>query len=464
MTGALSGSRITLLQRIAAWCQAARLDEMPAEVVHAGKRCILDTIGVTLAAARHPARQCILGYARQSYPSEAASVIGSRDRLSPVGAALVNGTAGHLLDFDDTSYTGIMHGSTVVLPAALAATEHAGEDGRRLLEAFVVGSEVAYAVALVCTTQHYYKGWWSTGTFGAIGAAAASARALGLAQAETAVALSLAAIQACGMKAAFGTDAKPYLAGRAAAIGVEAALLAAAGLDGPPAALEDRNGFIQLLNDGKADPGALDTLGTIWRLVEPGILFKQYPVCSGAHAAVELTQHLLREHRIAGDRVHRAVYEVSPTVAISLVHDRPRSIQQAQFSMPFAIGVVLAKGALDIESLSDATLADPQVRAAMEKVVMHRDDSLQNEQAPECARVTLTIDDGREIRGYLGQPTGMPEKPLSDERLREKFLRCADAGGISHAETQRLLAHLEQIELAAAPLPRHDVPATLGEN
>lgn len=453
-------SSATLLQEIAAWCHSTALDDMPAEVVHAGRRCVLDTVGVALAAASHPARQRILQYAYRAYPSNEVGVIGSRDRLSPVGAALVNGTAGHLLDFDDTSYTGIMHGSAVVLPAAMASSEYAGGDGRRMLEAFVIGSEVAYAVALLCTTQHYYKGWWSTGTFGAIGAAAASAKALRMTPAGTTAALALATVQACGMKAAFGTDAKPYLAGRSAAIGVEAALLAAEGFGGPPAALEGANGFLQLLTDGVVDPAAVDALGSTWRLVDPGIMFKQYPVCSGAHAAVELTQHLLRAHGLTGDRILRAVYDVSPTVAISLVYDRPESVQQAQFSLPFAIGVVLARGELTIESLQQSALSDARVRAAMAKVEMRRDDSLRDPAAPEGARVTLITDDGREIRGHLGQPRGMPGRPLSDEHLREKFLCCAQAGGIPHAEARHLLGHLERIETAVTPLPRHDVPTT----
>lgn len=446
----------TLAERIAAWGASLNLDAVPNDVIRVAKRCIVDLVGVTLAAAPRPEIRRILDYARRAYAPGAAGALGFQDRLSPVGAALVNGMAGHVLDFDDTSYTGIMHGSTVVLPAALAATEHVGGDGRQLLEAFVVGSEVTYAVAMLCTTSHYYKGWWSTATFGAIGAAAAAAKALGHSAAETTSALALAAIQACGQKVAFGTDAKPYLAGRAAAIGVEAALLAGGGLRGPSAVLEGRCGFIQLLNDGHFDPAGIDALGKVWRLVEPGIFFKQYPVCSAAHAAVELTQRLLKENGIGGERVRRAICEVTPMVAISLVHSRPKTVQEAQFSMPFAVGTVLACGELDIKSLADATLSNPRVRAAMEKVEMRRVDSLENETEPECARVTLVTNDGNKIQGYLGQPTGMPGNSMTDELLHKKFLRCAAAGGVRDVEACGLLKHLNEIEIAATPLGTFD--------
>ncbi|MBI3370896.1 MAG: MmgE/PrpD family protein [Betaproteobacteria bacterium] len=444
----------TLAERIAAWSSTLDLGAVPVEVVHAAKRCIVDTVGVSLAAAPRPLMRQVLGHVRQVYAPGAAGALGFPDRFSPVGAALVNGTAGHALDFDDTSYTGIMHGSTVVLPAALAATQEVQGDGRRLLEAFIAGSEVAYAVAMLCTTRHYFKGWWSTATFGVFGAAAAAARALGLSAGQTTAALALAGTQAGGQKAAFGTDAKPFIAGRTAALGVEAALLARRGLIGPSAIFEGKTGFLQVLNDGHAEAGSIDAIGKLWRLVDPGIFFKQYPVCSGAHAAVELTQQLLRENALSGDDVRRVICEVAPVVAISLVYDRPATSQEAQFSMPFAIGTLLARGDPGIDALSDEALSDPRMREAMGKVEMRRVDSLHTDEAPEGARVTLITSAGREFQRYLGQPTGTPGNPLTDERLHEKFLRCAKAGGIDDAEARALLEHmvaLENASLALAP-------------
>lgn len=169
----------TLSGRAAAWSSALSLDQVPADVAHAARRCILDLVGVTLAGARDPLCEQTAAHARETHAAGRCTVIGSAGRLHPVGAALANGVAGHVLDFDDTSYTGIMHGSTVVFPAALAAVEHAGGDGRRVLAAFIAGSEVDYAIAMLTGTGHYFRGWWSTATFGIFGAAAA-AHALGL--------------------------------------------------------------------------------------------------------------------------------------------------------------------------------------------------------------------------------------------------------------------------------------------
>ncbi len=440
------GKPATLAGKAAAWASALDLDSVPADVAGVAKRCIADLVGVTLAGAADPLCRKTVGYVRQTSAPGGCTILGQREPTGPVGAALANGTAGHVLDFDDTSYTGIMHGSTVVFPAALAAVEHAGGDGRRLLEAFIAGSEVTYAIAMLAGTGHYFKGWWSTATFGVFGAAAAAARGLGLDEGETRMALAIAGVQASGLKAAFGTDAKPYMAGRAAAIGVEAALLAAQGLSGPADVIENDRGFLRLLNDGHAEPGGIDGLGAVWRLVDPGIFFKQFPVCSAAHAAAQLMAALMETHALAAPDIAEVTCEVTPTVAISLVHDRPATPQEAQFSLPFALGSIMATGDIGISSLNAGVLAEPALRREMAKVTMIRDDGLHTEAAPEGARITIRTTDGRKVTGYLGEPRGMPGNPMSDEELHEKFLRCCEAGGLDRTGAEALHRHLAGLE------------------
>ena len=444
----------THLEHLADWSSSFVLEGVPDEVAHVAKRCIIDTTAVTLAGSSTALAGYISQYASVAYGSGKATVLGMERNLSPVGAALVNGTSGHALDFDDTSYTGIMHGSVVAMPAALATTELVGGDGHRFLEAFIAGSEVTYAVAMLCTTSHYFKGWWSTSTLGVFGAAAAAARAMDLSPNDTLSSLALAGLQTFGLKAAFGTSAKPYLAGRAAAIGVESALLAQRGLSGPAAMFEDDRGFLKLLNDGISDYDGVEKLGKIWRLVIPGIFIKRYPVCSAAHAAVELTIKLLTDNDICGDAVERVLCEVPPVVSISLVYDHPETPQEAQFSMQFAVAAVLMRGDLGIECLSEDVISDQKFRDAMAKVEMRRNDSLESKTEPESARVTLVTKNGDEISDYLGQPVGMPGNPMSDAVLHEKFRRCATVGGLNSATAEALLLHMTDIELAHSPLLR----------
>lgn len=443
----------SIAERLGAWSAALALADVPDAAVVAAKRCIADTLAVAVAGSRTGVAERVAAHVRDTVGDGPCRLLGRAETASPVGASLANGTAAHALDFDDTSYAGIIHGSAIVLPAVLAAAERAGGDGQCLLEAFIAGAEVTYAVGLTVTKSHYMSGWWATGTCGAIGAAAGSARALGLDGERIATAIALATVQASGMIAVLGTDAKPLLAGRAAAMGVEAALLAGTGLSAPAAAFEDRRGFLQLMNDGQADAAGLGALGQTWRLTDPGICIKTYPICSAAHAAAQLTAALLQENAIAGGEVAQVVCEVPDLVAISLVHDDPASPAEAQFSMPFAVGAILAFGDLGPEHLTPETLSQPALREAMAKVAMRRADDLDTPDMrtryPESARVTVATQDGREVTGFLGAPAGMPENPLSDAAFDAKIDRCLAFAGWDPARAARLRADLNVLETVA---------------
>lgn len=435
-----------IVERIADWSNSLEYRDIPDAVIKEAKRCIIDLVGVTLAATNHPLVIKTRAFSRQSYAPGPSSLLGVSDSLTAPGAALVNATAGHVLDFDDTSYTGILHGSTVAFPAALASSDQVKANGKKLLSAFIAGVEVTYAIALLCSVKHYFKGWWSTATFGAFGAAAAAAKAMGLTRQETVNALALAGTQACGLKAVFGSDAKPYIAGRTAAIGVESAQLASIGLEGPADIFENDRGFLNLMNDGVVDKSAINRLGCTWSLLDPGIFFKQYPVCSAAQAATELTSKLLKENKIEGKRVRKVICEVPRTVSISLVYDQPSSVQEAQFSMPFSVANILLRGKLDLTSLNTELLHSSAMVDAMSKVEMRLEDALHTDDAPESTRIRLLIDDGSQITGFLAQPTGMPGNRMDDETLYSKFHHCTLTYGLTHEYSAQILEELLDIE------------------
>jgi 2-methylcitrate dehydratase PrpD len=161
---------------------------------------------------------------------------------------------------------------------------------------------------------------------------------------------------------------------------------------------------------------------------------------------------LIATHAIKGSDVREVICEVTPTVAISLVHDRPATPQEAQFSLPFALGAILAHGTLGISSLRPQVLADPVLRREMAKVIMVRDDALHTDAAPEGAKVTIHLNDGRVISDYLGVPRGMPANPLGDTELSDKFRACCAVGGLDGADADRLHDHLWTIDTAASPL------------
>ena len=214
---------------VAEFVAKSRWEDCPAEAVDAARRAILDCLGVMLAGSVEPAARIVTEIARSEGGAPLATVVGTSLRTGAVWASLANGTAAHALDFDDTNFAMMGHPSAPVLSAALAAGELALADGRSLVHAFLLGFEVETTLAEVMNPPHYEKGFHATGTLGAMGAAAAAARLLGLDASQTRTALAVAASQASGLKENFGTMTKPFHAGHAARSGVLSALLAREG-------------------------------------------------------------------------------------------------------------------------------------------------------------------------------------------------------------------------------------------
>jgi 2-methylcitrate dehydratase PrpD len=336
------------------------------------------------------------------------------------------------------------------VPAALATAEAEDASGADVLAAFVAGCEAEFAVGAAATASLYEKGWWTTGVLGPIGAAVAAAHLMGLGSGATASALGLAVAGTGGTKACFGTDGKPVLCGRAAESGVLAAAMAQAGVTGPHDAFENSRGFACLFNGGAFEDGAFDALGRSWRMLNPGIDIKRVPVCLSAHAALDAVMDLMTEHGIAAEAITRVVCDVGPIVTANLAYERPETPQQAQFSLPFVIGCLLVHGDVGLDQLKPETLADPRLRAAMDRVetITTARWTTNSEEArfyPEGAFATVETRDGRAVSRFNGLARGTRRRPLSDAEVAGKFMTCAGTvPGVPAAE--ELLYRLRRIE------------------
>jgi len=423
---------IPMAQRFAEWNAGLATDGFPDVVRGAADRAIRDTMGVMAAGGVHPSVRALAD--RLPGAPGPCSCLG-RKAADAETAALINGMAAHAWDFDDTSYTGIMHGSAVILPAALALAEETAADEETLLAAFVAGSEIAYTIAEVAGHGHYFKGWWATVTFGLLGATAAAAKVLGLDVERTRNALGLAAASTAGGKAVLGTDGKPFLVGETAKRAIGFARAAGAGLSGPSGAIEGADGFLALLNDGASDVAEAETLGVRWRLIDPGLMFKTNPVCSAAHAPIEELARLLDEAGAGASDIAAIEAEIPELVHISLRYPRPKTVQQAQFSLPYALACAALHGRVRLEDLNADEIESPAKHALMEKVesAVAADLSTDDMRAryPESARLALTLADGRRLEGFCPEARGMPGRPLTDSQLAEKFERCLEFAGLS---------------------------------
>jgi 2-methylcitrate dehydratase PrpD len=439
---------VTAIARVSEFVVKTALDDCPREALIQIRRAALDSIGVMLAGAREPVARLVREVSRMEGGAPLCTVVGTRLRTSPTWAALANGAAGHAHDFDDTSFALMGHPSVPLLATLLACGEAEMADGPSVALGYMIGFEVDAALGTALNPAHYEQGWHTTSTIGTLGCAAAAARVLGLDLAQTRHALGLAASQAAGLKENFGSMTKPYHAGHAARSGVMAALLAREGFTASEAALDGRQGYALAFAGGAPLGEALDGLGRRWHLVESGLAVKPYPSCALTHAAIDAliefrTAHTLRPEQIAA--VEIGVHRVTPTV---LIHAAPTTALERKFSMQFCAAAALAQGRVDFASFEDGPVRDSTTRALMERVTMVVDPGLPDGLTEHAwSRVTLRLRDGRVLSGPPRGAQGHPDRPLSAEALRRKFLTCATA--VLAAEEAEAVAeqldHLEQI-------------------
>ena len=285
-----------------------RWPEFPSDVVALGKRCVIDGLGVMLAGSTTAASAILREYTRGSDGSAAATVFGPEPfRTSAASAALLNGTSGHALDWDDTQLStsadrifGLLtHPTMPPLAAALALGERQRASGAQFLEAFLTGFEVECKIAEAIHPHHYKKGFHSSGTVGTFGATVAAAKLLRLGPEATAHALAIAASMASGIRVNFGTMTKPLHVGRAAQNGVIAAELAAHGFTGGHDALDLPWGFFQAfsLGDGFDAERIVGELGNPHTIVSPGVSIKPYPCGVLGHPTMDAMRRLVIDAR-----------------------------------------------------------------------------------------------------------------------------------------------------------------------
>lgn len=435
--------------------------DLPAEVEMAALRHLLDGLGTALAAARTGAAEPAVSVALGLGGPEEATVLGTGHRLSAPAAALANGTLMHALDFDDTHAGGLVHATTVVLPAVLAVSEETGASGRQALEAAVVGYEIACRVAAAAPHGFHRRGLHATMVAGVFSSAAVAARLMGLSPDQTVAALGIAGSQAGGLLAflATGASTKQLHPGFASHSGVLAARLAAAGATGPETVFDGPHGVYDALADGPVDrAGILQGLGARWETSRIGI--KPWPTCQLAHAAMAATQDAV--HRAGVDRadivaVHATVHPDSASVVCPGDRDlaRPASPYAAKFSLPWSVAALLVDGHVGIDTYAESNLDRPEITDLATRVSWEEGPA-DGVAADAPGDVVLTLRDGRTITGHVDRSPGGPTTPLTDAELRTKFDGNAGPAGARAAELLlRLpdLADLSELMAAAAEAP-----------
>lgn len=441
-----------LLNELARLVRTIGYDRCPAEALSAARLGIMDTIGVTLAGAADDTTATFVRALSPTFAPGPALVMGDTRRVDVLSAALVNGTASHALDFDDCSNTLGGHPSAPIVPGLWALAEQRRADGKSFLAAYVAGFEAETRLGRAVNFHHYEKGWHPTGTLGVFGAAAACGHMMGLGEDKLAVALSLAATMASGIKANFGTMAKPFHVGHASRNGLMAAMMAAEGFTASPGALEHGQGFLEVFNGaGNYDAARLTAdWAAPLDLIEPGIAFKRHPCCASTHPAVDALLTLRATHNLNPGNVHKVESWTHPRRFKHTNRPDPKSGLDGKFSVQYVLARALAEGIVSLGHFSDQAVRDPATRALMSKVASQSDPQARDDTVDHFyARVRITTTDGRQMEEFVEAPLGRDkDHPLPQGTLEAKFLDCASQQ-LERAAASALMDRLMSIESTA---------------
>jgi 2-methylcitrate dehydratase PrpD len=450
----------------------ARLAAMPAEAVAVAKRCIIDGLGVMLAGSTQEVGHILRAHVAESDVRSQATVFGTSPlRTGASSAALVNGTGGHALDWDDTQLAtspdrifGLLtHPTVPPLVAALAVGEPRHASGSQVLEAFLTGFEVECKIAEAIHPNHYKKGFHSSGTIGTFGAMVAAAKLLGLGRDAVAHALAIASSMASGIRVNFGTMTKPLHVGRAAQNGVVAAELAQRGLTGGHDGLEPPWGFFQVFSHGEGfDAGRIaGKLGNPHTIVWPGVSIKPYPCGVLGHPTMDAMRRLVLSHDLMPGQIARIRVRAGSNVLNPLRYPIAHNELEAKFCPAFMVSAIALRRKAGIHEFNDAFVQSAPVQTMMAKVDRVLDPEIEAK-GWEKIRSTVEVDttDGRTLVEHADERyRGGPDLPFTRDELFEKFSDCASLvlspKGVTHAfETVERLESLGDIgELVAALSP-----------
>ncbi|PYR38809.1 MAG: MmgE/PrpD family protein [Acidobacteria bacterium] len=420
---------------VARFVTRTTLADLPADVVQQGKRCLIDGFGVILAGSTSDGSRIVREHVREVGGKSEASIIGTRLRVPAGKAALANGASGHAMDYDDTQLSttpdrtfGLLtHPTIPALSTSLAVAERVGASGAGFLEAFLVGFEVECKIAEAIDPDHYTRGFHSSGTIGAFGAATAAAKLMKLDAAVVKHLLAITASLSSGIRVNFGSMTKPLHVGRAAESGVFAADLAAHGFTGGDDGLDGAWGFFQVLGGGADLDRLIPALGKPYAIVNPGVSVKPYPCGSLSHPSMDAMLKVVVDHDLKPEQIKAVRVRAGSNVLNPLRYKTAKTELEAKFCLPFLMASLIVRRKAGMAEFTDAFVASEAVQRMMELVTGVFDREIEA-QGFDKIRSVIEVDlvDGRRLVQSADQRyRGGPDKPFTRAELRAKFADCA---------------------------------------
>ena len=442
---------MNMTRTLAAFIKQTRFEQIPAAAVSVAKDLMLDTIGVAFAGRASIVGQIALRYVRGLHAAGIASVIGGGLKSSPADAAFCNGLIAHALEWDD-SWPETIHPSSMVFSAAFAAAECSGRSGADLVTAYITGLEVLAKIRNAATNITHTRGWHASSVYGAMGSAAASAKALNLDANQICHALGIAACAASGFGAQKGYMTKPYQQGNAARQGVMAALLARDGLTSDGNIMEGRGGFMAMFHqEDQYVPGkVVEGLGDPFHLVHPGASIRKYPCPMVFQGVVDSLLAILNNHRLSCENVANVEVQITPFQLDRYDVPRPTTGEFAKFSLNFVLATALRYGKVNQQSFPEEGFFTAEIEEAIAKIKLASLPAEKISSISDPARyqpeVHLRLTDGREFTHRAKFPTGRYDDPAPKARyVIPKFSENAKAV-LSSEDAARCVRLVQQVE------------------
>ena len=398
-------------------------------------RTFMNWLGCAVGATGHEAADAALAAVRVLQPAAQASVLGRATKVDMASAALLNGITSHTFDFDDTHLKTIIHPAGPVASAILALAEHQHCTGREVIDALVLGIDVACRVGNAMYPDHYDRGWHITGSTGTLGAAAACARLLKLNEQQTAMAVGIAASQPIGVREQFGTMTKPFHPGGAARAGLMSALMAKHGYTASKRALEAPRGLMQVFSSKTDWSQVTDKLGDSWEIALN--TYKPFACGIVIHPSIDGCVQLREQHGLTADNIKKVTIKVHSLVLELTGKKTPTNGLESKFSVYHSCAVGLIFGRAGEHEYTDAVVNSPAVLALRAKVEAIVDDRI----SEAAADVRVQTHDGRDLHIVIEHAIGSTQRPMSEAQLKAKFVdQSAPVLGQAKAEQSWALA------------------------
>jgi 2-methylcitrate dehydratase PrpD len=419
-------------RRLAHYVVASKPEDVPKLVNKEAARTLLNWVGCAVGASRHESVEIAIGALAPFAGPAQATLLGRKERMDVLNAALVNGIASHIFDYDDTHLKTVIHPAGPVASAILALSEYRPVSGRDFVHALVLGVEVECRIGNAVYPAHYDAGWHITGTTGVFGSAAAVGKLLGLTDQQMTWALGIAATQPVGLKEMFGTMTKSFHPGRAAQNGLTAAMLASRNFTSSEQALEAKSGWANVLSTARDYTEITKMLGQTYEISLN--TYKPYACGVVVHPAIDGCIQLRNQYNLTATQIERIDLRVHPLVLELTGKKTPQTGLEGKFSVYYAAAIALVEGAAGEKQFNDALVRDPGIVALRDRVTATVDPSVGEAQV----KIAITLKDGRRLEKTVEKVIGSVENPMSDAALDVKFLDLT-SGVLPLAQARKLL-------------------------